>query len=176
MVLPTEFGNVVRACEAYSLQVYGVDCIPAWLRLSAVVPQSFQDTINSARAEVDFFVNLCLLSIALAVLSAACLLISPLFVHLELDAAVVRRAVAVVAGSVAGFAAYRFAIMRAHAWGAVVRSAFDLYLPDLAKQLGYELPRTKKARREFWSDINDMLLDETPVEPARWPAAGGSKR
>jgi hypothetical protein len=31
----------------------------------------------------------------------------------------------------------------ARAWGGAVKSAFDLYLPELAKQLGHSLPETQ---------------------------------
>jgi len=37
-VLPTKFGNTMRACEVYSRALYGLDAIPAWPRLFLVLP------------------------------------------------------------------------------------------------------------------------------------------
>jgi hypothetical protein len=167
LTLPTRFGNVVRSCETYSLTVYGVDCIPAWLRLAGVIPASFQSAIDNARAEVDFFVNMTFLALALAFACAASLLVMPYFV---LDPPVVRRLIALPVSVFVMFISYEAAIYRARAWGEFVRSAFDLYLPVLAAQLGYSLPAGKDERRKFWEDFNLMFLDKVPIEPRKWPS------
>ena len=169
LTLPTRFGNVVRACETYSLTVYGIDCIPSWLRLAGVIPAPFQSAIDSARAEVDFFVSMTFLALAFALVCAGSLLTIPYFVF---DPGVVRKLIALPVALFVMFASYEAAIYRARAWGEFVRSAFDLYLPALAKQLGYALPAGKDGRKAFWGDFNAMFLDKVPIEPRNWPPAG----
>ncbi len=168
-LLPTRFGNVVRAAEAYSLKVYGVDSIKAWLRLTSVVPESFQNTINGARAEVDFFVNACFLSIALTVLAAVALLATLLLATPPFDAVGLIRLFAVPAGWLLASAAYEAAIGRARAWGHIVRSTFDLYLPALAGQLGYRLPDDPEKRRAFWTAVSVLFIDAIEMDPRQWP-------
>ncbi len=168
LTLPTRFGNVVRSCETYSLAVYGLDCIHAWLRLAGVIPAAFQSAIDNARAEVDFFVSMTFLAFAFALACAGSLLTMP---HLVLDPDAVRRLVALPVSLLVMFAGYEAAIYRARAWGDFVRSAFDLYLPALAAQLGYSLPAGKDERKSFWTDFNAMFLDKVPIEPRKWPPA-----
>ena len=49
--------------------------------------------------------------------------------------------------------AYRWAVHAAGAWGELVKSVSDCYLPALATQLGYMLPTGEKARWDFWENI-----------------------
>jgi hypothetical protein len=69
-ILPTRFGNLIRAFETYSLNVYGVDAIPAWHRLSAVIPNDFAGKVDDARAEVNFWINVWVLAILFTALAA----------------------------------------------------------------------------------------------------------
>src|SRR5665213_1811574 len=65
--LPTLFGNAIRAFEVYPWDVYQVDGVVVWERLGAVIPSSVQQAITDARSQVDFFVNVILLSFAISV-------------------------------------------------------------------------------------------------------------
>lgn len=170
LVLPTRFGNIIRAFETYPLRVYNVDGISAWLRLESVIPVRYADTIASARAQVDFFVSLLFLALGLCVLCAGSLLISQFVSGWEWTAGILRRAVAIPVLLLLAFFCYEAAIHRARAWGDYVRSAFDLYLPTLAKQLGYDLPATKEKRQAFWGAVNGMFLDDQPMSPEVWLA------
>jgi hypothetical protein len=49
-----------------------------------------------------------------------------------------------------------------------VNSTFDLYLPQLAQKLGFQLPRDAEKRREFWFDVNGMFLDTVRVDSEKW--------
>jgi hypothetical protein len=184
--LPTEFGNVIRAFETYPSEVYGAEGITTWLRMAGVVSDSFQKILDSAHAEVDFFVNICFLALALAFLAAlrliACLLLWVLPSGLSFDDAFVYCTaiggchawldlVAMGAALVTSRLSYRFAISRARAWGDLVRSAFDLYLPALARKLGYDLPGTLTDRRRFWKAMNHTFLENRRFDPVPWPAA-----
>jgi hypothetical protein len=173
LVLPTRFGNVIRAFETYTLKVYGVDSIPGWVRLAGVVPKGMQSLVDNARAEVDFFVNLWTLAI---LLGAAAMgrwvlwLVSVWPIGGIADVSwlfpgCVAAAIAVAWGS------YEGAVARARPWGELVKSAFDLYLPVLAKQLGYALPEKRVDRERFWGAVTGMFLQFAPLEPEVWPKA-----
>ena len=64
-------------------------------------------------------------------------------------------------------ATYYCAVQLIPTWGGLVKSAFDLYLPELAEKLGYRLPGTVEERGQFWEDVNAMFLYVTPI-PDRW--------
>ena len=62
-VLPTSFGNAVRAYEDYSRVVYGFESINGWSRLQAVMSKEFMEILGSSRARVDLWLNLLFLAI-----------------------------------------------------------------------------------------------------------------
>ena len=76
-----------------------------------------------------------------------------------------------VGGIAVAWLAYEGAVWRAVAWGDLIKSAFDLYLPSLARTLGYTLPNTQEKRREFWKEFSMMALYFEPMDPAKYPAA-----
>lgn len=61
-VLPTSFGNRIRAFEVYTNKVYGFDAIPIWPRITLILPDDAKKNLNSAKAQVDFAVNCIVLS------------------------------------------------------------------------------------------------------------------
>jgi hypothetical protein len=171
LVLPTRFGNVIRAFETYSLRVYGGDSIPVWLRMVGVIPNSFQSLVDDARAEVNFFVNIWLLALLLTGLGVLGLADNLRVLWIEGKSLMQFKWAFPISAFLAfgsALLAYRFAIDRALAWGGMVKSAFDLYLPALAKQLGYNLPATGAQRVEFWEAITSMFLYLVPVSPEKW--------
>jgi hypothetical protein len=125
-----------------------------------------------ARAQVDFCVNSWALGLlALAVALGQCLWsLSPLAGATKFQpGSLVVAAFAVLVIVLA----YAMATKLVVTWGDFVKAAFDLYLPALAKQMGYKLPPTGDARREFWDEANSSFLYWSPIDPARWPAADG---
>ncbi|AIP31934.1 hypothetical protein DR64_112 [Paraburkholderia xenovorans LB400] len=64
--------------------------------------------------------------------------------------------------------AYELAVSSAAQWGDVVKSAFDLYLPALAHQLGYELPDTLDQRFKFWEAVAKQFQFFQPLRPEDW--------
>jgi hypothetical protein len=167
-VLPTRFGNAIKAFEVYPRDIYGADGIVVWLRLASVMPKSFLDQIQDIRSQIDFLINCCffsmiiaLLGIGRAVYSASC--------H-NLDLHTVAGLYAFISsiekswllwtagGTIAAYLFYRLAVTRVPAWGGAVMSAFDCYLPALATQLGFELPKTEAKRQKFWTTFSLLLI------------------
>ncbi len=173
-VLPTRLGNVIRAFEVYSYYVYGLDSIPGWLRLQGVIPDSYSKLIENARAEVDFFVNCCALFALIAAASLAFALWQAFPVLQDgtaPDISVWQHLSACALAAVASYISYDMAVLRAPEWGDLVRSAFDLYLPDLVKQLGYTLPDAAADRRGFWGALASVFVFGTPLNEKYLPKA-----
>ncbi len=176
-MLPTLFGNTIRAFEYYPVTVYGADGITVWNRLQAVVPASFQALINDARSQVDFFVNICLLSLALALIASAKYVAELFQLHLAAQPADARTLqITVAAALVIAYVAYRWSIGCIGAWGDLMKSAFDCYLPALAVQLGYEPPTPESRRRVFWGEMSQLFIYHERIANGKWnlakPAAG----
>ncbi len=185
LVLPTRFGNAIRSFESYPNKVYGADSIPVWPRLQAVLPREVTAEIDDARAQVDFFINVLVLAL---LIGAAALVRLIIYLHMagycsrvDVDAFTYCsphgwedvgfrwELLAWVGGAVAvARICYGSAIARVEVWGTFVKSAFDLYLPELAKQLGYDLPGANEERQKFWDAVNSLFLYAAPI-PDIWP-------
>jgi hypothetical protein len=163
-VLPTAFGNAIRAFELYPAAMYGADSISVWPRLLSVVSKDVQTLINDAKALVDLCVNLCALSLAWFVFAAGAALLERGAVALPFGAPHAGGTWSVVAlvALLAAVASYRCALACVPDWGDTVKSAFDCYLPELARQLGYTMPAEPEGRREIWEALS-------PAVPVRRP-------
>ena len=179
--LPSRFGNAIRAFESYPIVVYGVDSIPAWFRLAAVIPKQLTSAAADARAEVDFFLNTFALSLMLAAIALGRFLWDvPSLEAIDLVHYSKHQwpflACIVVFVAIAALA-YNGAVARAVAWGEHVKSAFDLYLPKLAETLGYRLPNTLDQRRKFWTTFNLMALySQPPMDPSPFPPSSDARK
>lgn len=186
-VMPTAFGNAIKAFEIYSRDVYGADAPPIWLRLAAVVPKTTIDQIQEVRTQVDFLINCCFFAALVGVLALGKALwivpwsvVSRVWSVVSLD--IVRGFPWMLfGGSLLAFLAawgfYHWAVARVPAWGQLVMATFDCYLPALAKQLGFQLPAKGDERIAFWTAFSRMLVyrrdpaGTLPFRPEEWEAA-----
>jgi hypothetical protein len=170
--LPTRFGNAIRAFESYPVVVYGADSIPTWLRLTAVMSKQYASATADARAEVDFFLNTFILSAIVAFLATARLLVNAACtISGACHSGSWQHAWFLLGGIAIAWLSYEGAVWRAIAWGELIKSAFDVYLPKLAQTLGYKLPNTKEERRSFWKAFSIMALYFEPMNPALYTPA-----
>lgn len=157
-LLPTAFGNTLRAFEGYSVEMYGADAIVLWVRLLAVVPAEFREMMNAAKAQTDFWVNLWLISYVL------------LLEHLFLLAYYGQFRMWWVAALAAFIitVAPRRAKSAARGWGDFVKASFDLYLPDLRKKLELPSPADADEEKRQWGEISrQVIYHKAPKTPAR---------
>ncbi|MFO1069751.1 MAG: hypothetical protein U1E14_14625 [Geminicoccaceae bacterium] len=153
-MLPTRFGNRFRAFEAYPTVVYGLDAIPAWPRLVAVMPEHFRKIIADAKAMLDFCVNMVLVGVGIAAVDLGCA-VYPLT---QGGALLLPMPKTLLLALLTAFLAYRLALGAASQYGGVVRSAFDLYRFDLARALGLEMPATADKEREMWVTVSRQQI------------------
>lgn len=151
-VLPTGFGNTLRAHEVYPRVVYGLDTIGSWERLLGVIPNDFQSQIAAKKAQLDFWVNLWFGAIVVAVvygvLGVACSTWPQPWIPFL--------------GLAFSFAAAKFAKANAREWGGFMMAAFDLYRGDLAAKMGFELPRSVVEERAFWQLFSQAMIYRSP--------------
>ena len=185
-IMPTRFGNVIRALEVYPRELYGADSIPVWLRLASVVPKDFATEIEEARAQVNCFMNICYLALVFCGYAIARIVLGTLWsgtvaedtgmptaatIQAGLPAAWGYDLTVALAARAVAWVSYRWATALLVAWGDLVKSAFDCYLPALVRQLGYAVPPDAAARRSFWREFNGQVAYWRPM-PTAWPQDG----
>ena len=153
---PTAFGNVVRAFEAYPRIVYNMDSLSVWPRLLAILPSPVIRRLDSAKAQVDFWLNVWILSLHMLVGYAVITLLS-LRIHWEW--------LPVLLIGLALHSAWQ-ARMAAVDWGHHVKAAFDVYRHELRRRCGYGAPRSPAAERAFWAQYSEAVMYRHPSMPA----------
>jgi hypothetical protein len=68
-VMPTRFGNILKAAEEYPMSRYQIDSVPMWPRLIHVIPPSYDAKIENSHNQLSFLVNCAVLSFFFALCS-----------------------------------------------------------------------------------------------------------
>jgi hypothetical protein len=145
-LLPTGFGNTIRAFEIYPRLVYGVDAIFGWNRLLAVIPEDYRAQIDAAKAQMDLCVNLMFLSAATAVG----------YVVGWLERPTISRWI-FVAAMASSIVFYLMACNAARLWGDLIKASFDVFLPELRKRLELRFPSDKAAEHALWTGFSQSI-------------------
>lgn len=172
-VLATRFGNANRAYERYANRVYGVDGVALWPRLTAVIGKEMQTGLGDARAQVDCFVNLVLLSAVIGVWALG-VWAARTFGTEHAGAAAFPTLAWAAGGLLLCRLSYEMAIERARALGEQTRAAVDLYLPALVAQLGHAQPDNLEGQKALLAELQDAWLYYTPVRTP-WVGKGPAK-
>lgn len=139
-LLPTLFGNSVRAFERHSKVRWGLDSIAAWPRIELLLSDTELETHADAKSDVAFFLNSGVLSFALGgILAADGIANRP--VGLEL-------AWLYLAPFIAAYLLYGGAVGAAARWGSEVRSIIDIHRLELYERLGVRAPRSFSDERD----------------------------
>ncbi len=148
MLLPTAFGNAIRAFEARSFVNWHLNSIGAWPHIENLLSEQEAQVLADSKGDVAFFLNSSLLSIASAVVLAVDLLEhhgagSLLFLAIPVAVA---------------FVAYAAAIGAAERWGSVVCACIDLHRLELYAKLGVRAPIDFTQERLIAWNLNSTLL------------------
>jgi hypothetical protein len=158
-LLPTAFGNAVRAFESYPGEMYGFEATRGWARLLAILPKEYRQVVDDAKSDVDFLVNLWFLSWVFAMEALVPSLLTGRTVMLWIPAAALASA----------WLASRRARHAAVGWGEAVKSGFDVYLPELRRRLGLPRPASREEEWEMWNSFSQAFLT---ADPKRLPPVG----
>jgi hypothetical protein len=193
-VLPTRFGNAIRAFERYPNTAYGADGVTLWLHLNSVMSKDSQSLVADSRSQVDLLINMSMLSIFVGVSALARLMVRFLAVATPEHASSIasalntyatafgymvtseyKYAVIAICAFIASRVTYLAATNKVYSWGNSVKMAYDCYLPALATQMGYVLPASSSEQRNFWLAVCQRLLYRHPTDFSKWIAAPAPK-
>jgi len=163
-LLPTGFGNVVRAFERQSRVRWGLNSISAWPRIDLLLNDQEREIEANHRGEVGFFLNGCLLGTVVGLL-----LLADLLIHQTVPA---YWAWAYLIPFGLAYGMYRASIGAAIRWGSVVKAAIDLHRLELYKLLGLREPVSFTEERDVLAPaVNRFLLYAEPLpDELRVPA------
>jgi hypothetical protein len=150
-LLPTVLGNTIRAFEVYSREMYGLEGIQGWYRLLAVIPKDYRELVDEAKAQMDFWVNLWVLSIISS------------FGYLGTAVYTGQIRVPLILLLTFGVIFISWLRVRSAAveWGEVVKSAFDVFLPELHKKLEFPIA-TREEERQMWERFSQAIIYRLP--------------
>lgn len=151
-LLPTAFGNTLRAFETFPRVMYGFEAIDGWSRILAVVPEEYRILIDNAKTQVDFWVNMGFVSALLLVEYLGITYYQGSFEAIWL---LVLIALALL---IAPYRARRVAVE----WGDLVKAVFDLYRFDLLDALGIERPASREEERVIWTKVSQAIVYRLP--------------
>jgi hypothetical protein len=151
-ILPTAFGNTIRAFEVYPRVMYGVEAISWWSRLLAIMPDEFRVLIDDAKAQVDFWLNLGIIALGLMIEYIGLATITG---NIEVPWIII------IIVALALFAQYR-ARRSTVEWGNLVMAAFDIYRFPLLDAMGLERPTSRKSERILWTKLSQAITYEDP--------------
>lgn len=163
-LMPTSFGNKIRAFEIYPRKMYGIDSIPGWDRLCTIIPEEYSVLIDDAKAHVDFWINVSFLFsmlilgyISLTIYTRQILILwvlIPLFLTTII--------------------AYSRAQSSAIEWGSLIKSSFDVFLPELGEKLGYTKKDAGVRNREIWEKFSQSIIYANPETLPDPPESGNN--
>jgi hypothetical protein len=158
-ILPTEFGNVLRAFETHPRKRYCLDGITIWPRIQLLLNENERAELDDASTDMMFFVNgLVAIVVTGLVFVAAAAAHAPTF-----GAAAWRCALLSAGTAVGAWLAWRASIGAGRRWGAPVRAAFDLHRLELFDRLGVKVPTSTDGDERIGKAVSRLLLYAEPV-------------
>jgi hypothetical protein len=157
LLLPTTFGNAVRAFERHGPTRWQLNTIGAWPAIEMLLTEQEAQVHADAKGDVAFFLNSSLLAgCSGAVLAAHAI------AHPSAPAWYVEAILCALPFALA-LLACRAAIGAAIRWGACVRASVDLHRRELYERLGIREPRSFRDERWIAYYVNATLLVGDPL-------------
>ena len=151
-LLPTAFGNAIRAFEVYPRVMYGLESVQGWARLLAVIPKEYREFVDTAKARTDFWVNLWFLSLLTIVeYMGASFYTDEFKIPLVLGGAFV-----------SSFIASRKARKAAYQWGEWKKASVDVFLAEFRTKLGFLPPATIEQEQDIWTAFSQAIIYRRP--------------
>ena len=183
LILPTRFGNILRAAEAYSQSRYQIDSVPLWPRLVYAMDEKYMGHVDTANDQCSFLLNSSLLSAIFAVLSFFAssyqfFLLYGLFYGISGIVNITSPAnpdvyiqrifgyfmAGVFALGIAWFF-YSASLLNVTKYGNLIRSSYDLFRFNLLDRLHLKLPPNIQKERRLWENVSEFITIGDAVAP-----------
>ena len=155
-ILPTKFGNIIKAAETYPMSRYRIDSVPVWPRLIHAMPDSYYTKVDDINNQLSFLMNCTVLAFFYSLIA---LCVSLYFVITSLITAnTVSIEAWVYFGLFIGALGISIIFLRASElvvtdYGLLIRSSFDLFRRELLRRFELAPPLTLAAEQNLWEDV-----------------------
>lgn len=146
-VVPTRFGNAIRAFETYGKTRFNLDALTLWYELCAVVPKYVQNEIESTKASVDFFVASFYLSLVFG--------LSTLIIGVWEDSKSLL--IFGLLAFVVTFVSYQMALKAIDSWRRAAQALVNTGRIKLAETLGLSIPKTLSEEKAMWGLVTSYV-------------------
>jgi hypothetical protein len=153
-LMPTAFGNALRAAEEHAFNLFGMDGVRWWPRLLQVVPAELQGQVWSSLVPVIALLNLSTI-FCVGVVVAGGVLLSWGHTWWLFPAVI-------MAGTGAARLCYRTAVAQAAGYGGLVRAAFELYRHRILTEMGIDIPESFVDEQYLWKALTDWVAPGNP--------------
>lgn len=176
LILPTRFGNILRAAEMYPAIHYGMDAVPLYGRLAHVIPEDGMEKLDQSNNQCLFLLNCALLSTIFSIISIIAsgyqYLISIwsnlgnkellYFIPIDLPIYIYQQRIWIyivlaILGAVIAWFFYKSSLLNVSQYGSMIRSVFDLYRFKLIEALHLELPNDSNSEYQMWKKISEFM-------------------
>ena len=172
-ILPTRFGNILRASEMYSGLRYGIDAVPLWGRLAHIIPDDGMEKVDEANNQCLFLLNASALAIIFSIICFLTIIYQAIMLWLNSQSIilfplpsngwlswnmVVFYAILVVISIATAWFFYVASLFNVNQYGQMIRAAYDLYRFDLLEALRLKLPKTLSEEKQLWRRINYFVV------------------
>jgi hypothetical protein len=165
-LLPTRFGNAVRAFEGHARSRWGLDGIAIWPRIEMLLSAEERELHTDAKIDVNVFLNAAVGALVVGVV---------LLVDLALNSPVESALLWAYATPFAiAYLLYLPTRGAAERWGSEVRASVDLHRLELYTRLGLRAPESFSDERKVAKALNQCLLYGIPLPDALHGAAAKS--
>jgi hypothetical protein len=148
-MMPTRLGNVLAASEEYPFRFYGLDPVTWWPRLVTLLPESMISAVNETEAYMVAALNLSAIFTLFALIGGGTTFLLTQNWGLSL--------LLVFGGGGLSWLCYVAAVSQAESYGAMIRTAFDLYRHRILMAMHLPLPPNLADERVLWSALNECL-------------------
>jgi hypothetical protein len=170
-ILPTKFGNILKAAETYPMSRYRIDSVPIWPRLIHAMPNSYYSKVDETSNQLSFLMNCTILTFSYSLIALAaslyCITLS-LFASSALPiSAWIYFCLFIISLSIAVIF-LRAAELVVTDYGLLIRSSFDLFRRDLLRKLELAPPLNLNDEQNLWEDVCEFMNIGTIRRKARF--------
>jgi hypothetical protein len=148
-LLPTRFGNAMRAAQEYAFSRWGLDTWAVWPRIEALLTDAERDLLTDARTDVAFFLN----SALTAALVGGVVMVDGVW-HRPLSASWMLYLLPFLIA----YGLYRLSVGAFIRWGGYQRAGIDLHRRELFEKLGLHLPAPAREQHALARALNRFIL------------------
>jgi hypothetical protein len=176
-VMPTRFGNILRAAELYS-ERYGIDAVALWPKLVSAIPDSngIMDKINEANNQCQFLLNGALLATLFSIMCMIAAIYessvwwASRMSNISNRNLVMFYVVLMILAIILARFFYEASLFNVEKFGEMIRTTYDLHRFNLLEALHLDLPHNLADEKKTWRKLSNFYIGNLDYEEPNYLA------